>query len=256
MGSACSTQSKGAVGQYHGNLQAAGIDRNAVDVVIISHFHGDHINGLIGPENKPVFPNAEIMVPETEWAFWIDESNVSKLPEVARPQMGNVKRVFGIAQQGDEISSGQGNCSRNYRDRQPRPHTWPHFSFLASGNSKVLIQADITAGAATLFARNPDWQFVFDTDKAQAVETRKKLYDMAATEKMMVQGYHIAFPSLVYVERSGSGFRLVPAPLEPVDLAAQTGNRLKRPPRGGLLFCRAGRCSRAALSCWRPDQIQ
>jgi glyoxylase-like metal-dependent hydrolase (beta-lactamase superfamily II) len=51
-------QSKGAVGQYHSNLQAAGIDRNAVDVVIISHFHGDHINGLVGPENKPAFPNA------------------------------------------------------------------------------------------------------------------------------------------------------------------------------------------------------
>ena len=64
-------QSKGAVGQYHSNLQAAGIDRNAIDVVIISHFHGDHINGLVGPENKPAFPNAEIIVPEAEWAFWI-----------------------------------------------------------------------------------------------------------------------------------------------------------------------------------------
>src|SRR5215467_13191444 len=52
-------QSKGEVGQYHSNLQAAGIDRNAVDVVIISHFHADHINGLIGPQNKPAFPNAE-----------------------------------------------------------------------------------------------------------------------------------------------------------------------------------------------------
>ena len=60
-------QSKGAVGQYHTNLQAAGIDRNAVDTVIISHFHGDHINGLVGAENKPAFPNAEIMVPEAEW---------------------------------------------------------------------------------------------------------------------------------------------------------------------------------------------
>jgi glyoxylase-like metal-dependent hydrolase (beta-lactamase superfamily II) len=56
----------GAVGQYHTNLQAAGIDGNAVDVVIISHFHGDHINGLVGRENKPAFPNAEVMVPAAE----------------------------------------------------------------------------------------------------------------------------------------------------------------------------------------------
>jgi glyoxylase-like metal-dependent hydrolase (beta-lactamase superfamily II) len=206
-------QSKGAVGQYHGNLQAAGIDRNAVDVVIISHFHGDHINGLIGPENKPAFPNAEIMVPEIEAAFWADENNTSKLPEVARPQMGNVKRVMGIVgskvtkyQPGKELVPGITAIASP-------GHTPGHVSHvLASGNSKLLVQADITAGAATLFARNPNWQFVFDTDKAQAVETRKKLYDMAANEKMMVQGYHIAFPSMVYVEKNGSGYRLVPAP--------------------------------------------
>lgn len=208
-------QSKGAVGQYHGNLQAAGIDRNAVDVVIISHFHGDHINGLIGPENKPAFPNAEIMVPETEWAFWADESNVSKLPEVARPQMGNVKRVFGIVNKVTKYQAGKEIVPGITAIASPG-HTPGHTSHvLASGDSKVLIQADITAGATTLFARHPDWQFVFDTDKAQAVETRKKLYDMAATEKMMVQGYHIPFPSLVNVERNGSGFRLVPAPWSP-----------------------------------------
>jgi glyoxylase-like metal-dependent hydrolase (beta-lactamase superfamily II) len=205
-------QSKGAVGQYHANLQAAGIDRNAVDVVIISHFHGDHINGLIGPENKPAFPNAEIMVPEIEWAFWADESNASKLPEVARPQMGNVKRVFGVVNKVTKYQAGKDLVPGITAIASPG-HTPGHTSFVvASGNSKILAQIDITAGAATLFARNPDWQFVFDTDKPQAVETRKKLYDMAATEKMMVQGYHIAFPAMVHVERNGNGYRLVPVP--------------------------------------------
>ena len=89
-------QSKGAVGQYHSNLQAAGIDRNAVDVVIISHFHGDHINGLVGPENKPAFPNAEVMVPAAEWSFWGDDANSSRVPEQIKGTFGNVKRVFGV----------------------------------------------------------------------------------------------------------------------------------------------------------------
>jgi glyoxylase-like metal-dependent hydrolase (beta-lactamase superfamily II) len=92
-------------------------------------------------------------------------------------------------------------------------HTPGHTSHVvAFGNSKILVQADITAGAAPLFARNPDWQFVFDTDRPQAVETRKKLYEMAAAEKMMVQAFHIAFPSMVYVEKNGNGYRLVPVP--------------------------------------------
>src|SRR5215475_3508258 len=205
-------QSKGAVGQYHANLQAAGIDRNAVDVVIISHFHADHINGLIGPENKPAFPNAEIMVPEIEAAFWADESNASKLPEVARPQMGNVKRVFGVIDKVTKYQAGKDLVPGITAIASPG-HTPGHTSYVvSSGNSNILVQIDITAGAATLFARNPDWQFVFDTDKPQAVATRKKLYDMAAAEKMLVQGYHLAFPSMVFVEKNGTGYRLVPAP--------------------------------------------
>ena len=206
-------QSKGAVGQYHSNLQASGIDRNAVDVVIISHFHGDHINGLVGPENKPAFPNAEIMVPEVEAAFWADENNATKLPEPIRPQMGNVKRVMGIVgskvtkyQAGKEVVPGITAIASP-------GHTPGHTSHVvASGNSKVLVQADVTAGAATLFVRNPDWQPLFDTDKPQAAETRKKLYDMAASEKMIVQGFHFPFPSVAYVEKSGSGYRLVALP--------------------------------------------
>ena len=112
-------QSKGAVGQYHANLQAAGIDRNAVDVVIISHFHGDHINGLVGPDNKPAFPNAEVMVPETEWAFWADESNVSKLPDVAKSQMPNPKRVFGVL--GNKVTKYQGSKELVRASRRSRP---------------------------------------------------------------------------------------------------------------------------------------
>jgi glyoxylase-like metal-dependent hydrolase (beta-lactamase superfamily II) len=206
-------QSKGAVGQYHSNLQAAGIDRNAVDVVIISHFHADHINGLVGPENKPAFPNAEIMVPEVEAAFWADESNAVKLPEPIRPQMGNVKRVMGIVggkvtkyQTGKEVVPGITAIATP-------GHTPGHTSHVvASGNSKVLVQADVTAGAATLFVRNPNWHLIGDTDKPQAAETRKKLYDMAASEKMVVQGFHFPFPGVAYVEKSGSGYRLVAVP--------------------------------------------
>lgn len=209
-------QSKGAVGQYHGNLQAAGIDRNAVDTVIISHFHGDHINGLVGAENKPAFPNAEIMVPAAEWAFWSDEGNTGKLPEIARGQMANVKRVWGaLGNKVTQYEAGKELVPGITAVASPG-HTPGHTShMIASGDSKVLVQGDVTAGAASLFVRNPEWQFAFDTDKAQAIQTRKRLYDMAATDKIPVQGYHFPFPSLVYVEKSSSGYRLVPVPWNP-----------------------------------------
>ena len=209
-------QSKGKLGQYQANLKAAGIDTNNIDVVIISHFHGDHINGLIAPDNKPIFANAEIMVPETEWAFWMDESNVSKLPEPAKGQIKNPARVFGAL--GDKVTKYQGK-----KDLVPGitslftpGHTHGHHSHIvSSGNSTLLVQADVTAGAAMLFVRNPDWQFVFDSDKPLAVETRKKVYDMASADKMMVQGYHLPFPAVGNVEKVGNGYRLVPATWNP-----------------------------------------
>jgi glyoxylase-like metal-dependent hydrolase (beta-lactamase superfamily II) len=209
-------QSKGAIGQYHANLAAAGIDRNAVDVVIISHFHGDHINGLVGPENKPAFPNAEVLVPDVEWKFWADESNTSKLPEVARGQMGNVKRVFGVLgnkvthyQAGKELVPGITAIASP-------GHTPGHVSHVvASGNAKVLVQADITAGATSVFLRNPGWHFVFDTDKPLAEQTRRKIYDMVTADKLMVQGFHFPFPGLGHIEKGAAGYRFVPAPWSP-----------------------------------------
>src|SRR4029078_12443786 len=70
--------SKGERGTLNQNLAAAGIDRNAIDVVLISHFHADHVNGLLDVNNKPAFPKAEIKVPEVEWTFWMDDGEMSR----------------------------------------------------------------------------------------------------------------------------------------------------------------------------------
>jgi glyoxylase-like metal-dependent hydrolase (beta-lactamase superfamily II) len=210
-------QSKGGVGQYHGNLQASGIDRNAVDAVIITHFHGDHINGLVGPESKPAFPNAEVFVPAVEWAFWRDEAaNKSKTPTPAQGTFANVKRVFDVL--GNKVTQYEGSKELLPGiTSMPTPgHTPGHMSVVvASGNDKMIYQADVTAGAATIFLRNPNWQFTFDTDKALAAETRRKFYEMAVAEKALIQGYHFTFPSRGYIEKSGSGYRLIPAPWMP-----------------------------------------
>ena len=65
------------------NLAAIGIGPNDVDVVIISHFHGDHVSGLVAPDGGPAFPRAEITVPANEWSFWMDDDE--REPRDARP---------------------------------------------------------------------------------------------------------------------------------------------------------------------------
>jgi len=211
------TQSKGALGQFHTNLAAAGIDKNAVDIVLISHMHGDHINGLLGADNKLAFPNAEVLVPAVDWKFWLDESNEAKFQPPIKPQFANARRVFdALGRKATQYESGKEVAPGITAIATPG-HTPGHNSFvIASGSDKVLVQIDITAGAASLFALHPDWQFVFDSDKPLAVQTRKKMYDMATADKMLVQGFHFPFPGIGYMEKAGGGYRFVPAPWNPV----------------------------------------
>ena len=95
-------------------------------------------------------------------------------------------------------------------------HTPGHTAFaVASGNSKVLIQSDVTNHPA-LFVANPGWHLMFDQDPAMAEATRRKVYDMLVADKMRVQGYHYPFPANGFVEKDGNGYRLVPAPWSPI----------------------------------------
>ena len=211
-------QSKGALGQFPTNIAAAGIDRNAVDTVIISHFHGDHINGLLTADNKAAYPNAEIMVPAAEWKFWMDDGEMSKGTgnPILEGNFKNVRRVFGaLGNKVTQYDAGKEIVPGITSIASPG-HTPGHTSHvIASGSDRVLVQADITAGAALLFVRNPGWQLMFDVDKPLAEQTRRKLYDMAVAEKMRIQGFHFPFPSLGHVEKDGTGYRLVPMPWNP-----------------------------------------
>jgi glyoxylase-like metal-dependent hydrolase (beta-lactamase superfamily II) len=207
-------QSKGRTGQFHANLAAANLDRNAVDTVVISHFHGDHINGLLAAENKAAFPNAEIMVPATEWKFWMDDGEMSKGMgnPILENNFKNIRRVFdALGRKVTQYEAGK-EVAPGITSVASPGHTPGHTSYVvASGSDKVLVQVDITAGAAFLFVKNPEWQFGSDVDKPLAVQTRRKLYDMAMAEKMPIQAYHAAFPGLVRVEKDGNGYRWIPA---------------------------------------------
>jgi glyoxylase-like metal-dependent hydrolase (beta-lactamase superfamily II) len=208
-------RSKGVAGQFHSNLKAAGIDRNQVDIVIISHFHGDHINGLLGTDNKPAFANAEILVPAPEWKYFMDDAEMGKqTSDRMKGVFTNARRVFDALgrkvtqyEAGKEIAPGITAVATH-------GHSPGHMSHVvSSGNSKVYVQGDVTN--IPLFVRNPGWHLFFDQDAKMAEETRRKVYDMLAAEKMQVQGFHYPFPALAYIEKTGAGYRETPVPWSP-----------------------------------------
>jgi glyoxylase-like metal-dependent hydrolase (beta-lactamase superfamily II) len=204
--------SKGERGTLNGNLAAAGIDRKTIDVVIISHFHADHVNGLLDAENKPAFPNAEIKVPENEWNFWMDDGEMSRAsPGRMTELFANNRRVFDALKR---------NVTPYAWDKEVVPgvtavgtpgHSIGHTSFMVvSGGKQVFVQQDVCNNVA-VFAPYPDWQGFFDQDPPKAAATRKRVYDMLVADKLPVQGYHFPFPALARIEKQGSGSRVVPS---------------------------------------------
>jgi glyoxylase-like metal-dependent hydrolase (beta-lactamase superfamily II) len=215
-GLAAFEQSKGGVGQHQSNLVAAGIDAKAIDVVAISHFHGDHIGGLVTADGKPAFPNAEVIVPAAEWAFWMDEGNASRAPDAMKPAFANVRRIFGAL--GGKVTQHEPNKDivPGIKSMPTPGHTPGHTShILTSGSQSVMVQGDIT-NLPALFARNPGWHAMYDMDGAKAEETRRKVYDQLAADRMIVQGYHYTFPAAAHIEKDGTGYRASPIAWQPV----------------------------------------
>jgi glyoxylase-like metal-dependent hydrolase (beta-lactamase superfamily II) len=210
-------QTKGALGQFHTNFAAAGFDKKSVDVVILTHLHGDHISGLLDAESKLEFPNAEILMPAADIKFWTDETNAARLPAPVQGQFANVKRVLGAL--GGKVTQYEGSKEVVPGiTSMPTPgHTPGHTSFMiSSGSNRLLHQVDVTAGMGTLFARNPNWYFLFDVDGPLAEQTRRKFYDMVIADKLRIQGYHFPFPAVGFIEKDGSGYRWMPDVWNPV----------------------------------------
>jgi glyoxylase-like metal-dependent hydrolase (beta-lactamase superfamily II) len=202
---------KGTAGNFLNNLAAAGIDPKAVDTVIISHFHGDHVNGLLRKDASVSFPNAAIKVPAQEHKYWMDDGEMSKATGNQRMEglFKTNRRIFGnpeIAKRvqpyeaGKEIVPGITAVATN-------GHSVGHHSqIVSSGGKSLFVQGDVTH-VPYLFARNPGWHLMFDQDPQAAEATRRKVYDMLAAEKMMVQGFHYPFPAVAYIEKTPTGYR-------------------------------------------------
>jgi glyoxylase-like metal-dependent hydrolase (beta-lactamase superfamily II) len=198
-------------------MAAAGFDPKAVDMVVISHFHGDHVNGLLAADGTPAFPNAEVLVPATEWKFWMDDGEMSRAP-AGRMQglFKNNRNIFdaGLKKKVTPYEWGK-EVAPGLLAVETVGHTPGHTSYvLSSGSGKVFIQSDVTNNPC-LFATNPGWHAFFDQDGDVAEKTRRRVYDMLVAEKLQVQGFHYPFPGLGNIEKDGSGYRVVPAPWNP-----------------------------------------
>ena len=199
-------------GHWLANFRAAGFEPSQVDTVVFSHFHTDHVNGYRLKDGSTPFPQAQIMAPEPEWAFWMSDSERSRASGAyLTGNFDNIRRVFDPVRRDMTLYRWGQEILPGITALQADGHTPGHTAFaLVSGGGLLLVMSDVTNNTA-VFARHPDWSAFFDYDPSQARATRHRMLDIAATEKMQVSFYHAPFPATGHIVREGDGYRLVPA---------------------------------------------
>ncbi len=202
-------------GTWLSNFQAAGFTPADVSTVVFSHFHGDHINGFRTKDGTARFPKAEIMVPAVEWDFWTNDAKAAAADGNTKGTFDNTRRVFGPVAKDVTRFAWDKEILPGITSIQADGHTPGHTAFaLVSGTGKLMVLSD-TTNNPQIFARHPEWSAIFDQDAAQARVTRRRMLDIAATEKMQVAFYHAPFPATGHISREGDGFMLHPVMMQP-----------------------------------------
>ncbi len=187
-------------------LAAAGYMPDDITMVVLTHMHGDHIGGLMD-NGKPSFSKARYIAGQAEYDFWTDGARAGT------PAEGNQKAVIASVKplaekmtflnDGSEVVSG-------ITAMLAAGHTPGHMVFNVESQNKRLVLTADTANHYVLSLQRPDWEVKFDMDKAKAAATRKKIFDMIATDKVAFLGYHMPFPAVGYAEKQETGYRFVP----------------------------------------------
>ena len=198
-----------ALGRVAENLVLAGINVDQIDAILLTHLHPDHFGGMT-MEGKPVFKNAEVYVSEADAKFWLSPEAAEKAPPDFKPFFDMAAAAIKPYAHRLKPLPKNGEIAPGVSAIALPGHTVGHTGYLfSSDKQQMLVWGDVIHNAALQFAK-PEITLAFDTDQAQAAAARKRAFDMAATDKLLVAGMHLPFPGIGYVERTASQYRYHP----------------------------------------------
>jgi glyoxylase-like metal-dependent hydrolase (beta-lactamase superfamily II) len=193
------------------NMAAAGIDYRKIDTIMISHFHPDHVWGLMEKgTNDPVFPNAELIVNAAEYNWWTDPGRLDKLAADRKPAGKRIAEVFPKWKNWKLVGDGA-QVGPGIQLIAAPGHTPGHSVYLIdAGREQFMVSADIMYVPA-LLAPHPEWEGAYDQDGPMAVGTRRKLIDRVIADNIRICGSHFPFPGTGTFVKDGNSYGFTPS---------------------------------------------
>lgn len=197
-------------GRQQKSMMEAGIKPAEIDAVVLSHAHIDHIGGIVGADDKPLFPNAQYYIAQSDFDFWTDEGKLGgPLKDFvvhARKNLLPVRDRIVFFKDGQEFLPGITALAAP-------GHTFGHHMFMIQSDGKSFaFLGDLTHHQVLLLER-PRMEFAYDSDPKMAAATRVKMLDMLAANKTAVMSYHFPWPGYGHVVKAGDGFRYIAEPM-------------------------------------------
>ncbi|HEX6612134.1 MAG TPA: MBL fold metallo-hydrolase [Hyphomicrobiaceae bacterium] len=200
-----------SAGHLLANMSKAGISPASIDTILLTHMHPDHSAGLTDlTTGKAHFPNAELVVHENEPRHWNDDAAMAR---------GTERQKLLFFQQARDQMAPYRDRMRTFRQGEVAPgvtaipchgHTPGHSAYLvASGGQQLLIWGDMVHIPEVQIPR-PEVTIDFDSDPQAAAASRRRIFDMVASDRLLVTGMHLHFPGFGHLTREGSGYRFHP----------------------------------------------
>ncbi|MDR0828893.1 MAG: MBL fold metallo-hydrolase [Prevotellaceae bacterium] len=186
------------------NLKSIGLTATQIDVVLLTHLHGDHIGGLL-KNGKITFPNAQIYIAKSERDYWAKTDNALAL---------NVLKAYEkqiVLFEPNDLGNIKTALFAGITPIAAFGHTPGHTAFLVESDSdKLLIWGDLTHAMAIQMPF-PQVAVTYDINPKEAVTTRQAILKFVAENHIRIAGMHIAAPSIGKIEAKGDGFEFVSA---------------------------------------------
>jgi glyoxylase-like metal-dependent hydrolase (beta-lactamase superfamily II) len=205
----CGGQLGPTVNKLQGNLAAAGVNNTSIDAILCTHIHPDHTNGLVDVFGEAVFPNAEVYVHSADAAFWLSEENRDRAPAEMKVQFDWARAAFSPYRERTHLIAA-GEVLPGVDAIGLPGHTPGHCGYTVHSDGEALLIWGDAVHSISLQTARPEVTFAADVDADAARDTRLRLFDQVATDRLLFTGMHLEFPGFGYLTRYGDAFRYEP----------------------------------------------